>query len=1141
MGRHERIWRATLVHGLEVVALAMALIMAICGGLAWRLAQGPVSLEFLRHDAEAALARTFEGKEAHIVTLQANWSAQERAIVIAARDVQVLGEGNQVLVQVPQLDVGLSAISLLQGRVVMERIVAIGGEFSFVRRSNGEVGAGLGKPEQIVVNPVSTQESKGTNSASLPEVLSRLRVMAMRDALLHFVDERSGADWVAPHANVHFVRDGERITAQANGNIESAAGIASISIIASSQIDFSRMNAELTLSNAVPAALVPSIGGAWQWLGGIDAPLNTQIAFATGADGLLRSADGHISLAEGVYRTGENETPIESADIVFTFDPIDGAVSIELGEIRSTLLSGKLKGHFSGLDPARLVIGEQVGFDLSFEDIRVNPEGVFAEPIPINRLWLDGYFQPAPGLVDFKHFDISIFDFALHGAGVLTLPNDTLDDDAPLFTLAARGDGQINPAQILALWPPAFAKGGRDWIDRNVIAGRLHDFVLDVRLPQRVTKAKRLENEMLTLSFAFDEAVSHYVNSMTPLRDGEGTGVLRGNRFDLNMKTALIRETVLTDGFVQIPRLSPKGVTAHFGGHTSGPFGDIVKLLDEKPLEFISRYGLSPEAITGQGEADFSISRPMRVSVPARKVGFSAAGTYQDIRVAELVRGQDISEAMASFTAEPGGMVVEGKGKFGAIPGNFIWHERFFPENEPRTRLEVDVITDAQIFDDLGIPTRLFLDGPVGLHLETTGEGMNISTAALTADLTTARLTSPGDDWEKPAGQEGSAELLVKRRPDGGYEIKDMEARTEGFLLAGDLDITAEGGLQSARVSQARMDGVFDFSADIERSKEGAFVINGDATMLDARGFVRGLAQGASANLGFELDANIKFERALVSDQMTLKQGEVSFKRGVQQIENLTFSADTPNGTINFAVAPNAEGQRQLDGYTDDAGLVIEAFFGADSIRGGVLQVDGELGNGEAINTKLNLAMSDFKLGNVPAVAHMLTLGSLSGIANTMSGEGIGFKRLVAPLEFENGTMHIGEARATGPALGVTVTGNVDLVQKTMALNGALAPAYSLNSALGKIPVLGDVLVSRKGEGLFGLSYQVQGPFEELQVFVNPLSALTPGVLRRIFEGGKNIPPGDPDLKESPEQEPVPDPPQDVTVTPEPQSGGGEN
>ncbi|MDQ7018733.1 MAG: AsmA-like C-terminal region-containing protein [Robiginitomaculum sp.] len=1105
--QNQRIWRATLMHGLEVVALLLALAMAVSGGVAWRLAQGPVSLEFLRKDAERSLVQVFEGGEAHIGALQAIWSPKERAIVIAAREVRVVDNAGRVLVQVPQFDVGLSALGLLQGKAILQRIIAIGGEFSIVRKEDGRIGAGLGQPDQVVFATPAKQARENANKnnsrASLPDVLKRLRVLAMRDASLHFVDERSGVNWTAPHANLRFVRNGNQIVASAFGNIESPSGTTHISINASSRSDFSRMNAELSLNNAVPATLLPLSKGGWQWLGGVDAPLNAQISFATTEEGLLRSADGHLRFTQGVYRKGESVTPIESAEIVFAFDPIDGAVSIELAEIHSKLVSGTLKGHISGLDPARLVVGKKIGFDLSFENIAIEPDNVFDGALQVNRLWMDGHYLPGEKKAEFKHLGIGLYDLSLQGAGALTLPDTTLDTDAPLFTLKARSDGQITPAQILSLWPVNFAKGGRDWIHRNVLSGRLHDLVLDVRLPQRAIGAHHLDNDMLSLSFAFDEADAHFVNAMTPLRAGEGTGLLQGNRFDLRMNRAQLRGLILKDGFVEIPRLSPKGVTARFGGRATGPLGDVVKLLDEPPLGFISKYGLSTDAITGQGEMEFTIARPMRVQVAPRKIGFAASGDFKDIRVVGLIAGQDLAGVSAKFTASPDGMRVEGDGKLGSVPGHFIWQEKFFPKDEPRTRLEIDVVTNEQVFDDLGIPTRLFVDGPMGIHVTTEGEGKKIVRARLQADLTQARLMSPGEEWEKPTGQPGKAELLLTRRADGGYEIEDFEASTEGFLLAGDLSIAAKGGVQSAHIAKAKMAGLFDFSADINRSDDGAFLLKGHAKELDARGFVRGLTQGGNNDFGFALDANVTFDQAMVSDDMTLVDGVLDFKRSDQDIETLIFRASTPHGKASFSIRPDDTGMRQVSGQSDDAGLVIQALFGASSVHGGVIQINGTLGDGKDTHTRLDLSMSDFKLRNVPVMARMLSLGSLTGIANTMSGEGIGFKTLIAPLEFDEGKIYIGEARATGPALGVTVTGTINMAEKSMDLSGALAPAYSLNSALGNIPVLGGVLVSRKGEGLFGLSYQVKGPFEALQVFVNPLSALTPGVLRRIFEGGK--------------------------------------
>jgi hypothetical protein len=83
----------------------------------------------------------------------------------------------------------------------------------------------------------------------------------------------------------------------------------------------------------------------------------------------------------------------------------------------------------------------------------------------------------------------------------------------------------------------------------------------------------------------------------------------------------------------------------------------------------------------------------------------------------------------------------------------------------------------------------------------------------------------------------------------------------------------------------------------------------------------------------------------------------------------------------------------------------------------------------------------------------------------------------------------------------VTAAGTIDFAGEQAAIDGNLAPSYVVNSMFGELPVIGDILVSRPGEGVIGITYSVEGPFDSLTVFANPLAAFAPGVLRRIFEG----------------------------------------
>ena len=69
------------------------------------------------------------------------------------------------------------------------------------------------------------------------------------------------------------------------------------------------------------------------------------------------------------------------------------------------------------------------------------------------------------------------------------------------------------------------------------------------------------------------------------------------------------------------------------------------------------------------------------------------------------------------------------------------------------------------------------------------------------------------------------------------------------------------------------------------------------------------------------------------------------------------------------------------------------------------------------------------------------------------------------------------------------------------SLRGTLVPATTINKTIAKIPLLGDILVGRKsGEGIFGVSFKIKGPPNNLKSTVNPIKTLTPRFITRTLE-----------------------------------------
>ena len=149
---------------------------------------------------------------------------------------------------------------------------------------------------------------------------------------------------------------------------------------------------------------------------------------------------------------------------------------------------------------------------------------------------------------------------------------------------------------------------------------------------------------------------------------------------------------------------------------------------------------------------------------------------------------------------------------------------------------------------------------------------------------------------------------------------------------------------------------------------------------------------------------------------------------------------------------------------------------------------------------KSNLKIIDFKVQEVPVLAKLLTLASLQGIADLLTGEGIRFKDFEMDYETFGNTTTIKELYAIGPAVSVMMEGYI-VKDELTSLKGTLVPATTINKTISKIPMLGEILVGKKiGEGVFGVSFKIKGPPKKLKTNVNPIKTLTPRFITRTLE-----------------------------------------
>ena len=142
----------------------------------------------------------------------------------------------------------------------------------------------------------------------------------------------------------------------------------------------------------------------------------------------------------------------------------------------------------------------------------------------------------------------------------------------------------------------------------------------------------------------------------------------------------------------------------------------------------------------------------------------------------------------------------------------------------------------------------------------------------------------------------------------------------------------------------------------------------------------------------------------------------------------------------------------------------------------------------------------DFKVKDVPVLAKLLSLASLQGIADLLTGEGIRFSEFEIDFTSEGKNLTIDELYAIGPAISILMSGYVEK-DKLVSLRGTLVPATTLNKVIGSLPLIGEILVgSKTGEGIFGVSFKIKGHPKKLKTTVNPIKTLTPRFITRTLE-----------------------------------------
>ena len=828
---------------------------------------------------------------------------------------------------------------------------------------------------------------------------------------------------------------------------------------------------------------------------------------------LRRRPDGIAATLSVTLQTGRNTARIAASAVYrkaagsilgdLTFNGLDPAIPASVWKRLAALenlklpLSGKIS--FAGSDTGRLDSGT-LEIDGGAGTVRI--PGVYRYPVRVKAMHLSAALKEGAQAADIRRFQVTLRDTTAGFSGAVGRNGDGLAVDGAA-SLTGFGVGAFR-----RLWPAEVAQDARRWVIRNVGAGRVKQVETRFRLSLRSGRKPAVQVHSLAGRFGFDGLSVRLPGQFPELRDAGGDARFESDRIDFRFERGRLGRSAVSAGSARIGGLGGDAETIAIAGTIEGPMQDFLRLVDRESLESVQKLGGPTASIGGRVRVRLKTGFPLVDRLSLSDVAFAAEAQLYDISWPKALFGLDMAEGRFGLTLGETGFKLDGESRIAGAPTKLAWQEKFGTVSKSwRRRLSVKGAATAEVLHAAGLDIRRFLSGSFDADVTVSDfdNGRTVIDGAY--DFRNSRLTVPGFDIAKPPKQpaRGSASLVFANGRLA--KVSRFALKSSPVTVQGKATLEKNGRTLRRLVVDRLATGRTDLSAILERRTESGRRLGLTGKSLDLAPFLKkpsvpskraGPARPGVALFVEPLDINFKVDRLFVSKGRPLQSAAGAAQHDGKELRRLRLSAALPSGkSLSLRLSPAGGGQT-IRLASDDGGGALRALGIVDSLRGGLLSVQAVRKpslEDEPISGTFRL--EKFSIERAPAIARFFAVAERRRIDGS-----IRLQRLEMKFDLQGDRFLIRNGQAYTNLIGVTASGRVDRKKRNLTLRGTLVPLYALNSVFGKVPIIGDLLVGEKGSGLLAAHFTVKGSLDKPKFNVNPVSLLTPGAIRRIFDFG---------------------------------------
>ncbi|MGJ5131599.1 YhdP family protein [Bradyrhizobium oligotrophicum] len=1137
-----------------VITLASLMLLVGLGfaGLWLRLGAGPISLDL----ATPWLAAAIEDNIGHGNTVEVGGTQIERAgrirIAVRIRDIIVRDQDHAIVASAPKAEVRLSGAALLMGQLRAESLKLVDAELAIRITPDGTVTVSTGETNKPLATGVASKRDAGlpptfprpgqaapppnapgpqAGSQPAPPAISTVPATAAPNGLL------AGLDWL----------DSLSLTGLDGQNLNEI-GLKNGVLI----VDDQQRGNKWTFENISLSLRRPSGGGVALSLGEEGAkPWQLRILVGPQANG-VRTVD----IKADKVSTSNILLAMRLKDLTYMADlPMTGEIK---GELARDGLPTYLRGKIN-IGAGKIIDTDTPDYPMAIDSAEISMEWdagrrVLIAPLKVisgaNRITLNANLEPPndtandwrlglsggtillgaienePPLI-FNRISIN-FRFDTEGKRVLLTQAEVSNGEigvAGTGSVEYAGEPRLKlgfaatPMPALAMkriWPALIVPEVRAWIIERIERGSVQRIDVAVNSPTRnlPRKGPPIPDDGLDVNIVATNVTVHPVDGLPSVRDADVKAHVTGRTATVTIgqgvaDTPAGRKLNFSDVVFEVPDMAPKPSPSRVRMRVEGQVAAAAEILASDRLNDLSSMPIDPNQTKGTFQASVNLAMPVKGELTKADTSYAVTADLNGFAADKLVMNQKLEANTLKIVANTAGYQVKGDVKINGQPATLDYRKPTEGDADIKMQAILDDASRARLGMDLG--TAITGNVPLKLNGKIAGSSDRDSRIGVEADLTQLKLDNLLPGWVKNPGKSGKATFNVVAKQQS-TRFEDINIEGGGVSIKGSLEVDQNGDLMNANFPTYSPSEGDKTQLKAERGQDGVLKLSMRGDVFDGRGFLKSAISGTNkdadknkARSNLDFDAEVKLGAVAGFNGEALRSVDLKFSRrgGAFKSFNLTgkVGRDTPV-TADIRVgreAPSADPRARRQGreviylVTNDAGALLRFADTYSKMAGGELELAMEPPTADSSPKEGLAIVRNFTVRGEQALDR-----AASGAAQGAS-QGIAFTMLRAEFTRQNGLLSIRDGVVKGPTLGLTIEGSIDYNVNQVRASGTIVPLYGLNNMFNQIPIVG-LFLGGSNEGLFGVTYEVVGTPSQPVVRINPISAMLPGVTRKIMD-----------------------------------------